>query len=48
MCIRDSSLSSLAENEIMARLRDMDVSTLTPIEALNILDEISNQAKKES
>lgn len=42
------SLSSLAENEIMARLRDMDVSTLTPIEALNILYEISNQAKKES
>ncbi len=39
------SLGAMTENEIVSRLRDLDVSTLTPIEALNVLYEMSNQAK---
>ena len=33
------------ESEIMSRLKSMDVTTLTPIEAMNVLFELSAKAK---
>lgn len=40
------SLESFETNEIIAELADMDVTTYTPIEALNKLYELSGKAKK--
>ncbi len=39
------SLLPMAENGVMERLRTLDVNTLTPIEAMQILFELSKEAK---
>ena len=43
MCIRDSSLTDLGANEVAERLRRVDVNTLTPIEAMNLLYELKQK-----
>lgn len=39
------SMTDMGSAEIMERLRSLDVSTITPIEAMSILYELSNKAK---
>ncbi len=39
------SLLPMAENSVMERLREMDVNTLTPIEAMQVLFELSKDAR---
>ncbi len=39
------SLLPMAENSVMERLRELDVNTLTPIEAMQVLFELSKDAK---
>jgi DNA mismatch repair protein MutS len=39
------SFASLPTNPIMQKLKETDMNTLTPIEALNLLFELTNQAK---
>ncbi len=41
-----NSFGGIFENEMISELRDMDVTTYTPIEALNKLYELSNKAKQ--
>ncbi len=40
------SLSDFGNNEIIEKLKSIDVSTITPIEAMSILYELSNKAKQ--
>ena len=39
------SMSDISSSEIIERLKSLDVSTITPIEAMSILYELSNKAK---
>ena len=40
------SMFSMGENEIITRLKELDINTLTPIEAMSTLYELINEAKK--
>ena len=40
------SMFSMGESEIITRLRELDINTLTPIEAMSTLYELINEAKK--
>ena len=44
MCIRDS-FDTIKDDDIIRELRDMDISNLTPLEALNRLNEMQNKVK---
>ena len=39
------SMSDISSSEIIERLKSIDVSTITPLEAMSILYELSNKAK---
>ncbi len=40
------SMFSMGENEIVSKLRMLDINTLTPIEAMSVLFDLINEAKK--
>jgi len=38
-------MEDLGANEIISRLRDIDINTLTPLEAMNLLYELKQKVK---
>ena len=40
------SFDSMAENEITLRLKELDLNTVTPIEALNLLYELKKKVQE--